>query len=83
MPPELAEYEVPPPEGMPEPLTMPYDYWVVWTAIESNMTPGEFRLLPWEEQAELIAWHMVKQKVQAYYHNEINKYYKAKMESKS
>lgn len=44
---------------------MAYIYAMV--AKESGLTPGEFRLLPWDEQAEMVGFHIANQRVQQYY----------------
>lgn len=44
---------------------MDYIHFVV--AKETGLTPGEFRLLAWEEQAEMIGFHIASQRVQQYY----------------
>lgn len=43
------------------------DYIQMVVAKESGLTPGEFRLLPWEEQAEMVGFHIANQRVQQYY----------------
>ena len=48
-------------------LTIPFDYQIVWTAMELGMTPNEFRSLDWREQAEILAYFKVKGKIDAYY----------------
>ena len=43
------------------------EYIHVMVAKENGLTPGEFRMLSWEEQAELIGFHTANQRVQQYY----------------
>lgn len=67
MPPELADtdWDEHKPDGMTD-LTYSYEYNQVWAALESGLTPGEFRLLPWDEQAELTAYLYVRNRIQVF-----------------
>jgi hypothetical protein len=71
MPPELEEYdwEAHKPHGMTE-LTLSEDYNLVWTAVETGLIPGEFRMLPYDEQAELMAYWYVNSRIKSYYADE-------------
>lgn len=55
------------------------DYIHVMVAQESGLTPGEFRLLSWEEQAEMIGFHIANQRVQQYYQEYHEKVFKRRM----
>jgi hypothetical protein len=71
MPPELKDYDwnANQPQGMTA-LTLSEEYNQVWTALESGLTPGGFRMLPYEEQAELTAYWYVHSRMQSYYADE-------------
>jgi hypothetical protein len=43
------------------------DYIHVMVAKEGGLTPGEFRLLSWEEQAEMIGFFTANQRIEQYY----------------
>lgn len=57
-------------------LTIPFEYQIIWTALEAGLTPNEFRMLGWHEQAELLAFYKVKGKIDSYYQD----YHKQKRE---
>ena len=71
MPPELEDmdWDAIAPEGMTD-LTLSEQYNQVWTAREAGMLPEEFRMLPWDEQAELIAFYFVHNRIKAFYAEE-------------
>ena len=71
MPTELKEFDWDSikPDGMTE-LTLSHEYNEITAAVESGMIPGEFRLLPYVEQAELIAYWYVKSRIKSFYANE-------------
>jgi len=68
MPPELVDYDFDAhrPEGMTD-LTLSHAYNIAWTAEQAGMTPAEYRVLPWEEQAELMAYFYVAGRIKAFY----------------
>jgi len=74
MPKELKDMDYEPdlPQGMTA-LTLSHDYNVAWAAHESKMTPAAFRLLPWDEQAELMAFHHVRTTIGTFYAEEQRK----------
>jgi hypothetical protein len=51
-------------------MTLSAEYNEVWTAFESGLTPGEFRLLPYDEQAELTAYWYVNSRIKSFYAEE-------------
>lgn len=68
MPPELKDYDFE--SNNPDeltPLSLSREYNDVWTAIKAGMVPGEFRMLPYEEQAELTAYFYVTNRIEAYH----------------
>jgi len=71
MPPEIKDFDWDSikPRGMTE-LTLSADYNQVWTALESGLLPGQFRLLPYDEQAELTAYWYVNGRIKSFYANE-------------
>lgn len=69
MPPELVGIELPPPEGM-TPLTLPLEYLEVLAAHDSGLLPEQFRMLSSDEQAELMAFHQVRQFITNFYRHE-------------
>ncbi len=68
MPPELEDYDFESnnPDEM-DALSFSSFYNEVWTAIQAGMTPGEFRMLPYIEQAELTAFFYVENRIKAYH----------------
>ncbi len=68
MPPELQDYDFDAnkPEGLID-LTLSHEYNTAWTAKEAGLTPSAFRLLPWDEQAELTAFYYVQGRVKAFH----------------
>lgn len=68
MPPELVDYDFDAnkPEGMTD-LTLSHAYNVAWTAQQAGMTPAAYRLLPWDEQAELMAYFYVAGRIKSFY----------------
>jgi hypothetical protein len=71
MPTELKEFDwdAIKPDGMTE-LSLSHEYSEVTAAVESGMVPGEFRMLPYAEQAELIAYWYVNSRIKSFYANE-------------
>lgn len=71
MPPELKDYDFQSskPDGMTD-LTLSHEYNQVWTAMEAGLKPADFRLLPWDEQAELTAFFYVQNRIKAFYADE-------------
>lgn len=51
-------------------MTLSSEYNEVWTALESGLTPGQFRLLPYDEQAELTAYWYVNSRIKSFYADE-------------
>ncbi len=51
-------------------MTLSSEYNEVWTALESGLTPGKFRLLPYDEQAELTAYWYVNSRIKSFYADE-------------
>lgn len=85
MPKELEGYVPQPIEGMTE-LSLSKAYNDVWTALESGLTPGQFRNLACLEQAELTAFHYVKGLINGFYYSEreaIDQRRRQEMESKA
>lgn len=74
MPPEIKDFdwESIKPKGMTD-LTLSSEYNEVWTAFESGLTPGQFRLLDYHEQAELTAYWYVNSKIKSFYSEEQRK----------
>ena len=72
MPPELKEFDWASikPDGMTE-LTLSHEYTEVTAAVESGMIPGEFRMLPYAEQAELTAYWYVNSRIKSFYAYEL------------
>ena len=66
---------------MPE-ITLGGGYIEVSIAHFYRMTPGEFSLLDWDEQAKLIAYYHVKSKIDQYYQEWHEMKAKAMRESK-
>lgn len=64
MPPELEDVDWPSlkPKGMTD-LTLSSEYIEISTAFESGILPGEFRLMPFTEQAELTAYWFVNHRI--------------------
>ena len=60
------------------PLTISNEYNVVWVASQWNLLPSQFDLLDWDEQERLIAYSIVKQKIEAYYQWIQDEYWKTK-----
>lgn len=48
-------------------LTISFDYQIIHTALECGLTPNQFRLLEWGEQAELLAYYKVKGLIDSFY----------------
>jgi hypothetical protein len=51
-------------------LTNSAEYNEVWTAVQTGLTPKKFRLLPYDEQAELTAYWLVNSRIKAFYADE-------------
>lgn len=68
MPPELKDYDFESnnPDEM-DALSFSNAYNEVWTAIQAGMTPGDFRMLPYMEQAELTAFFYTENRIKAYH----------------
>lgn len=68
MPPELVDYDFDAnrPDGLID-LSLSHDYNVAWTAHEAGYTPAAFRLLPWDEQAELTAFYYVQGRISTFH----------------
>jgi hypothetical protein len=71
MPKELEEHdwEASKPKGMKE-LTLSHEYNEIWTALESGLRPSQFRMLPYDEQAELTAYWYVNSRIKSFYADE-------------
>lgn len=71
MPPELVDYDFASskPDGMTE-LTLSVEYNLVWTAAQAGMIPADFRQLPYDEQAELMAFYYVQSRIKSFYADE-------------
>lgn len=70
---------------MPE-VTHNMEYIHAKAAKDSGLTPGEFRLLPWEEQAEMIGFYTANQRVEQYYqefHQQVFERKRLEMESQA
>ena len=67
MPPEIKDFDwdTIKPSGMTA-MTLSYSYNQVWTAIKTGLTPGQFRMLPYHEQAELSAYWYVSNRINEY-----------------
>jgi hypothetical protein len=78
MPPELVDYEPTDPEGMPD-VTISDAYNEVWVALESGMSVAEFRLLPYENQAELMAYHYVNNRIKRFFQEHQEEIHKSRM----
>ncbi len=79
------DWEANRPSGMTR-LTNSAEYNEVWTAVQTGLTPKQFRLLPYDEQAELTAYWLVNNRIQSFYADEQRKEAKRKqqeMESKA
>ena len=74
MPPELKEVDWASlkPKGMTD-LTLSGEYIDICTAFESGLTPGQFRLLPFMEQAELTAYWYVNNRIRNFQADEQQK----------
>lgn len=57
------------PSGMSE-LTLSSEYNLITTAVKTGMIPSEFRMLPYDEQAELMAYWYVNSRIQSFYAEE-------------